>query len=114
MPSASDARRFFRYTALAEAVSWGALLVAMFFKWIVQDDPHSGIEGGVPIVGPIHGVMFMAYVVSCFVAARRFQWRLRTFLIAVACSIPPFATVIFETIAERRGLLQPPDDALLS
>ncbi|MEH3034523.1 MAG: DUF3817 domain-containing protein [Aeromicrobium erythreum] len=98
-------RTIFRVVAFAEAVSWGLLLVAMFFKWIVQDDPNTGLEGGVPIAGPIHGVIFLAYVAVCFAARRTFGWSTRTLLVALACSIPPFFTAVFEVKADRRGLL---------
>ena len=101
-------RTIFRVVAFAEAVSWGLLLVAMFFKWVVQDDPHAGLEGGVPIAGPIHGVIFIAYVAVCFVAWIHFRWTPRTLVLALVCSIPPFVTAIFEVVADRRGLLGRP------
>ncbi len=105
-PAESRTRTVFRVVAIAEAVSWAGLLVAMFFKWVVQDDPHTGIEGGVPIMGPIHGVVFMAYVVMCLVAWRRFRWSFTTLVLGVLSSIPPFVTVVFERLADQRGLLQ--------
>lgn len=86
-------------------MSWAGLLVAMFLKWIIQDDPHRGLEGGVPMMGPIHGVVFIGYVVMCFVARRAFGWSPRTTLVALAASIPPFLTAVFERAADRRGLL---------
>jgi integral membrane protein len=101
----STTRTIFRTVAIAEAISWAGLLIAMFFKWIVQDDPHTGIQGGVPIMGPIHGVIFLAYVVSCFLARRSFGWSTRTTLLALAASIPPIFTYVFEVAADRRGLL---------
>jgi integral membrane protein len=99
-------RRLFRVAAFAEAVSWGGLLIAMFFKWVVQDDPNSGAQGGVPIMGPIHGVLFVGYVLATLTAARRLGWTPRTTVVALAASIPPFCTAIFEVIANRRGLLR--------
>lgn len=101
-------RPLFRTLAFAEALSWAALLVTMVFKWIVQDDPHSGIEGGVPIAGPIHGVLFVAYCASAVVAWHTFRWNLKTLLLALLASIPPFFTVLFEVLADRRGLLGRP------
>ena len=98
-------RTWFRVVALAEALSWLGLLIAMFFKWIVQDDPHTGLEGGVPIMGPIHGAVFVAFVGLCFLAWRTFDWKPTTLLLALASSIPPFATIWFERRAERGGLL---------
>lgn len=102
---ARSVRRWFRIFAFAEAVSWGALLVAMFLKWVVQDDPHTGLEGGVPIVGPIHGVLFLTYCTMAVVAWSTFRWTVRTLVLALAASIPPFFTIWFERSVERRGLL---------
>jgi integral membrane protein len=101
----STTRTAFRAVAIAEAISWAGLLITMFFKWIVAADPHTGAQGGVPIMGPIHGTIFLAYVVMCFVAKRSFGWSQRTTLLALASSIPPFFTYVFEVSADRRGLL---------
>lgn len=101
----STTRTVFCAVAIAEAFSWAGLLIAMFFKWIVAADPSAGAQGGVPIMGPIHGTVFLAYVVMCFVARRSFGWSQRTTLLALASSIPPFFTYVFEINADRRGLL---------
>ncbi len=77
----------------------------MFLKWVVAADPHAGAEGGVPIMGPIHGAIFIAYVVMCLVARRSFGWSVKTTLVALAASIPPFFTYLFEVGADRKGLL---------
>lgn len=98
-------RTWFRAIAIAEAISWAGLLITMLFKWVIQDDPNTGMEGGVPIMGPIHGVIFMAYVACCFLARSKFGWTAKTMLLALASSIPPFFTVIFEILADKRGLL---------
>ncbi len=105
--TSSRLRTAFRAVALAEAVSWACLLVTMVLKWVVQDDPHAGLEGGVPIAGPIHGALFVAYLVMCLLARRAFDWSTRTTLIALAASVPPFLTAVFESMADRRGLLTP-------
>lgn len=88
--------RTFRFVARAEAVSWAVLLVCMFFKWVVQDDPHAGIEGGVPIAGAVHGAIFVAYVVTCLAAWRQLRWSMTRTLLALAAGVPPFFTVLFE------------------
>lgn len=97
----------FRTVAVAEAVSWGLLLVAMFFKWILDAEPFGLAEGGVPVAGPIHGVVFVLYVVAAIVATFVFRWDLKTLVVALAASIPPFATVWFERKADREGRLAP-------
>lgn len=104
----SPTRTWFRSIAIAEAISWLGLLIAMGFKWIIQDDPQTGAQGGVPIMGPIHGVVFLAYVVTCFVASWKFHWSTKTTLVALASSIPPFFTYLFEVKADKRGLLSTP------
>ena len=109
-----NTRTAFRTVAIAEAVSWAGLLVAMFFKWVVVADPHTGAEGGVPIMGPIHGVIFIAYVGMCLVARRSFGWSHKTTLLALAASIPPFFTYVFEVVADRRGLLGQPQPVEVS
>ncbi|HVH20874.1 MAG TPA: DUF3817 domain-containing protein [Pseudonocardia sp.] len=44
----------------------------------------------------MHGALFVGYVVVAIVAARTFGWRWPTTLLALACGIPPFATIWFE------------------
>ena len=104
--STTKTRQLFRAVAIAEAISWGGLLITMVFKWIVQADPNTGLEGGVPIMGPIHGVVLLSYVACCFLARSKFGWTGKTTVLALAASIPPFFTVIFETVVDKRGLLQ--------
>ena len=106
--NSSTTRTAFRRVAVAEAISWAGLLTTMLFKWVIAADPHAGAQGGVPIMGPIHGTIFLAYVVMCLVARRSFSWSTRTTLLALAASIPPFFTYVFEVAADRRGLLGQP------
>lgn len=106
--STTRARSWFRAIAIAEAISWAGLLIAMIFKWVVQADPHTGIQGGVPIMGPIHGGIFLAYVVTCLFAHFKFGWSAKTTLLALASSIPPFFTYVFEVFADKHGLLGKP------
>lgn len=105
-------RTVFRYVAFAEALSWAGLLIAMLFKWVIQDDPHSGAQGGVPIMGPIHGAVFVVYVVLCLMSRAQFGWSIKTTLLALGSSIPPFFSVWFETWADRTGKLQAPAGAM--
>ena len=51
----SKAALVFRVAAVAEALSWAGLLVGMFLKYVV----HSSHEGGVPVLGMVHGVIFV-------------------------------------------------------
>lgn len=103
-----NTRTVFRTIAIAEACSWGLLLVAMLFKWVLEAEPLGLAEGGVPVAGPIHGAIFVLYVLACLVAWRVFGWRLPTLALALVSSIPPFATVWFERKADREGRLTAP------
>jgi integral membrane protein len=99
-------RTVFRAIAIAEAFSWGLLLLAMFFKWILDAEPFGLHEGGVPVAGPIHGVIFLLYVAAAIICKVVFRWDGKTLLVALVASIPPFATVWFERKADREGRLQ--------
>jgi integral membrane protein len=99
-------RTLFRTVAIAEACSWAGLLVGMFFKHVVRSTAV-----GVQVFGPIHGVIFVAYLVSILVVRRPLRWSLRTVLVAAVASIPPFATLAFEVWADRRGRLTPAPEA---
>ena len=92
--------RVFRALAIAEACSWAGLLIGMFFKYVVVHD-----EIGVQVFGPIHGALFVAYVVAAVVAARRLGWSWGTLLLALGAGIPPLFTLWFERWALRTGRL---------
>jgi integral membrane protein len=92
--------RVFRALAIAEACSWAGLLIGMFVKYVVVHD-----EIGVQVFGPIHGALFVAYVVAAAVAARALRWSWGTLLLALGASIPPLFTLWFERWALRTGRL---------
>ncbi|HEV7976158.1 DUF3817 domain-containing protein [Amycolatopsis sp.] len=90
----------FRLFALAEAVSWAGLLLGMLFKYVVV-----GNEIGVKVFGPIHGVIFVGYLLVTVLARGPLRWDFRTTVLALVVSIPPFGTVVFERWAARTGRL---------
>ena len=90
----------FRTVAIAEAISWIGLLAGMFVKYVPATS-----EVGVQIFGPIHGAVFVAYVVLALLASRLLGWSRGTTLLALAASVPPLATVWFERRATRTGEL---------
>ena len=90
----------FRIVAVAEALSWLGLLAGMFVKHGLQTS-----ELGVQVFGPIHGAVFVAYVLLALVASRALRWSRGTTLLALLASIPPLATVWFERRASRTGAL---------
>lgn len=94
------ARPTFHVVAVAEALSWLLLLAGMWRAYVSGDG-----RGGIELFGPIHGGIFVAFVVVTLVAAWTLRWSVWTTLFALAAAIPPLATVIFDVVASRRGLL---------
>ena len=97
----STVAKRFRFVAILEAFTWAGLLIGMFFKYV----PANGNEIGVKIFGPIHGVVFIAFVIISIITARALSWTLATTAAALVSSIPPFGTVVFEQWAVRSGRL---------
>ncbi|MGH3518230.1 MAG: DUF3817 domain-containing protein [Haloechinothrix sp.] len=98
------AATLFRVVAIAEALSWAGLLVGMFFKYVV------GLgEGGVPVVGMVHGIVFMVYVVVTLGVFRVLGWNVKTLGLALLSSVPPLFTWFFEMWALRSGKLDGPE-----
>ena len=104
LPSASAVIRLFRVLAVAEAFSWAALLTGMYFKWVAQTT-----ELGVEIAGPVHGALFIAYGVVALALWRLQRWPFRVALFAGLSAVLPFATILFECRAGKRGHLTPAD-----
>ncbi|MGY1833288.1 DUF3817 domain-containing protein [Geodermatophilus sp. SYSU D01180] len=93
----------FRAVAVAEALSWIGLLAGMYVKYVPETS-----EVGVQVFGPVHGAVFIAYVLAALVAARVLGWSRWTTLLALAASVPPLVTVVFERWAGRTGRLAAP------
>lgn len=100
MTEPSTVARIFRVVAIAEACSWTGLLIGMFVKWVLGTS-----ELGVQVFGPIHGALFVAYVLVTLLAARVFRWDLRTLVVGVLASVPPLTTLWFERHVRRTGRL---------
>lgn len=92
---------WFRLVALAEAFSWVGLLVGMYFKYV--GSPQTEI--GVKIFGPLHGGIFVAFVVVAVLAGIAFKWGALTWILAALGSVVPLASVIFVIWADRTGRL---------
>jgi len=73
-----------RYIAFAEATSFITLLVASFVK------RTGGGELGVHVLGPIHGVLFIAYVVVALRLGPEAGWSTGTSLWVLLGAVVPF------------------------
>lgn len=94
-----SAAGWFRIIAVAEALSWAGLLVGMYFKYLAG----SPTEVGVKIFGPIHGGIFMAFVVAALVVGIARKWNVITWALALLASIVPLGSVIFVIWADKLG-----------
>jgi integral membrane protein len=83
--------RLFRYVAIAEACSWAGLLIGMYFKYVAATG-----DLGVKIFGPVHGALFVLYVLGTLAAARTARWSTGTIALGLACAVPPFTSLWFE------------------
>ncbi|GAA2068684.1 DUF3817 domain-containing protein [Williamsia deligens] len=92
--------RVFRVVAILEAITWLALLIAMYFKWV------EGHTEAVAVPGMVHGIVFVVFVVVSLVTARVLRWSVPTTAWALFSSIPPFGTLVFEVWAQRTGRLE--------
>ncbi len=76
--------RVFRVTAVAEATTFLALLAATYVKH-GHDEPI-----GVQILGPLHGLLFLGYVLLALNLAPRAGWNARTTVIVLLGAVVPF------------------------
>jgi integral membrane protein len=83
--------RVFRFVSVAEAISFLLLLlVAMPLKY-GADAPV-----GVQLMGPLHGVLFMAYVGMVFLVREQLRWDLKRTVLALGAAVLPVAPFLVE------------------
>jgi integral membrane protein len=93
-------KRVHRFLAIAEAITWTLLIIAMVAKHGFQ------VDALVPIAGPIHGFVFLAYGAMQLVVGRNQRWPVGTVLLGILTAVIPFATIPWERRLERRGALE--------
>ncbi|MES3022992.1 MAG: DUF3817 domain-containing protein [Pseudomonadota bacterium] len=96
--------KLFSIVALLEGLTWAGLLVGMFLKYTTKTT-----EMGVAIFGPLHGIVFISYVIVTVLAAVRLRWPLWATFVAVVAAVPPLVTIPMEIWFKRRGLLSDPE-----
>ncbi len=93
-------RTFYRTIATAEAVTWTLLIVGMILKY--------GVKVGdwpVSIGGFVHGLVFIAYVVTAVLIGLNQRWRKGLIVVAAATSVIPYLTIPFDRWLEKKGML---------
>lgn len=79
-----------RWVAVVEATSFLALLLATYFKY-GHDEPV-----GVEVLGPIHGALFVAYVVLALLVWNHTRWRVPTAIAVLAGAVLPFGGFVVD------------------
>jgi integral membrane protein len=89
----------FRKVAIWEGISWILLLfVAVPVKYGL------GNPILVKIVGPIHGILFTAYVIFLIQAAMEYDWPLKKSALAFVASLLPFGPFLFDRRLAKEAL----------
>jgi integral membrane protein len=84
----------FRYVALAEATSFLILLTCSF-----------AARDGVPIMGPIHGMLFLAYLACVVMIRDGAGWTTKQTLLVVLGAVLPFGGFVVDRWLARTGQL---------
>ena len=87
--------RNFRFVALTEATSFLLLLGASYLKH--NNDEPLGVE----ILGPIHGVLFIAYVLLAVAIRSEQGWTPKTTLLILLGAVAPFGGYVVDRWLEK-------------
>src|ERR1700688_3333279 len=83
--------KWFLRAGRLEGLSFLALLlIAMPLKY------YGGLPTGVRILGPVHGLLFVAYVGIAILVSGMHGWRLSKLLLALIAAVLPCGTFLFE------------------
>lgn len=85
--------KYFRKLGFVEALSLLILLfIAMPLKYFAQ------IPEAVRVVGTIHGVLFLVYIVVATLVAHRLGWSLKKLFFSYLVASVPFGPFIFDKV----------------
>ena len=88
--------RFFRRLSL-----WEGLSTIILFFIAVPLKYFAGLPIAVKIVGPIHGVLFIGYVIAMILVARSYRWSLGRTALSFGASLIPIGTFLQDPSLKR-------------
>lgn len=89
--------RFLRLVGITEGISFLVLLlIAMPLKY------YFGWPMAVKVVGWMHGVLFVAYIVAVLLAIKAMVWNWFDVLVALAASLVPVGTFVLDKWWKKR------------
>jgi integral membrane protein len=90
--------RILRTVGIAEGISFLVLLfIAMPLKHFF------GLPIAVKVVGWLHGILFIGYIVVVPLSIRVMGWKLRDIVIALFASLVPFGTLVLDRSWKRKS-----------
>lgn len=78
--------------------TWAGLITALVLRGL-------DVVNIVPVAGGIHGFVFLCYATTTVFTWVNQRWRVSLGLTGLLLAIVPFATVPFEVVVDRKGLL---------
>lgn len=93
-------KALFKSFAFAEAITWTFLISGLILRATI----------GIPaelftVIGGTHGAVFLGYAVIAALVGVNNRWSVGRIIGGAALAIVPYATIPFERIVEKRGLL---------
>lgn len=88
----------FRATAIVEACTWAAMLVAMMFKYQLDGPPMA-----VTVCGWLHGAAWIAFMLSLVAEWFTHRWQWWTVPVGFVASLVPLMTLPFAAWLEEGG-----------
>lgn len=77
-----------RLVSVLEGISY--LVLLLISRWVLDWHP------GVAVLGPIHGILFVTYLLGVLDLRKRMNWDLATLVKLGAAAVIPFATFFVE------------------
>ena len=89
--------KMLRITGITEGISFLVLLlIAMPMKY------YLGLPLAVRVVGWMHGVLFILYILAVLIAIKAMRWNWFDVLVALAASLIPFGTLLLDKSWKRK------------
>ena len=89
--------KILRFTGITEGISFLVLLlIAMPMKY------YLGLPLAVKVVGWMHGVLFILYILAVLGAIKAMRWNWFDVLVALAASLIPFGTLLLDKSWKRK------------
>jgi integral membrane protein len=96
-------RRLYVALAIAEAITWTALIIGLILKAVQGIEPTL-----LTIIGGVHGFVFISYGATAILVAINQRWHFGIALLAVVAALLPYATIPLEIVQAKRGALEGP------